>query len=120
MVERSNTDLGALKGYDLFYKTIVKVPVKIIHLVKIAHSLLQSMSNLSDFMISSLLMWFYIWLSKNFSKRRNRPFLSQASFSINLPKQLQCTAKFVSKTLKDLFFVSIVFIAPCITLSSKG
>ena len=33
-----------------------------------AHSFSQTVSNLFHFIILSLPMWFYIWLSKNFSK----------------------------------------------------
>ena len=36
--------------------------------VKIAHSFLQSVSNQFRVIILSLRMWFYEWLSKNFSK----------------------------------------------------
>ena len=64
----------------------LKGPVKLIQWVKIAHSFLQSVSNLH--------------------------------FITNLENQLQCAAEFVSKALKDLFFVLLVFITaenmPCI------
>ena len=46
-----------------------KGPVELIQRVKIAHSFLQSVTNLFHFVILSLPMSFYIWLSKNFSKR---------------------------------------------------
>ena len=46
----------------------VKGPVKLMQLVKIAHSFLQSVSNLFHFIILSLPVKFYTWLSKNFSK----------------------------------------------------
>ena len=39
-----------------------------------------------------------------------RLFLSLELVLTNLENQLQCSAEFVSKALKDLFFVSIVFI----------
>ena len=45
-----------------------KEPVKLIHRVKIAHSFLHSVSNLFHFIILSLPIYFYIWLSKKFSK----------------------------------------------------
>ena len=45
-----------------------KGSVKLMQRVKIAHSFLQSVSNLSLFIISSLPMEFYIWLSKKFLK----------------------------------------------------
>ena len=45
-----------------------KGPVKLIQQIKIAHSFPQFVSNLFHFMILSLPMYFYIWLSKNFSK----------------------------------------------------
>ena len=47
---------------------INKGPVKLMQRMKIAHSFLQSESNLFHFIILTLPMWFYIWLSKNFSK----------------------------------------------------
>ena len=48
--------------------TISKGPVKLIKRVKIAHSFLQSVPNQFRVIILSLLMYFYKWLSKNFSK----------------------------------------------------
>ena len=45
------------------------------------------------------------------------------SFLTNLDNQLQCTAEFVPKALKQLFFVLIVFITPenmsCIHIKQK-
>ena len=43
-------------------------PVKLIKRVKIAHSFLQSVSDQFHVIILSLPMYFYKWLSKNFSK----------------------------------------------------
>ena len=43
-------------------------PVELMQQVKMAHSLLQSVSNLFYFIILSLPMQFHMWLSKNFSK----------------------------------------------------
>ena len=56
-----------------------KGPVKLMQQVKMAHSFLQSVSNLFHFINLSLVMWLFIWLSKNFSrptskKWKNRPF----------------------------------------------
>ena len=45
-----------------------KGPVKLIKRVKIAHSFLQSVSNQFHFIILSLPMQVYKWLSKNFLK----------------------------------------------------
>ena len=45
-----------------------KGPVKLIKRVKIAHSLLQFASNQFYVIILSLPMWFFKWLSMNFSK----------------------------------------------------
>ena len=42
--------------------------VKLIQRLKIAHSFLQSASNLFYFIILNLSMQFYIWLSKNISR----------------------------------------------------
>ena len=39
-------------------------------------------------------------------------FKSLESFLTNLENQLQCISEFVPKALKQLFFVSIVFITP--------
>ena len=61
-----------------FIMYIRKRPVKLIQRVKIAHSFLQPVSNLFHFIVLSLPMWFYTWLSKNFPKAllkwKNRPF----------------------------------------------
>ena len=55
-------------GEDFFYSDL-EGPVKLIQQVKIvAHSFFKSVSNLFHFIILSLPMYFYIWLSKNFSK----------------------------------------------------
>ena len=43
-------------------------------------------------------------------KWRNKSFYPRESFLTELENQLQCTAEFVSKALKDLFFVLTVFI----------
>ena len=45
----------------------VKGPVRLMQGVKIADSFLQSVPNLFRFIILSLPIWFYIWLSNNFS-----------------------------------------------------
>ena len=45
-----------------------KGPVKLIQRVKIAHSFLQSVSNLFHFIILSFATYFCTWLSKNFSR----------------------------------------------------
>ena len=49
-----------------------KGPVKLIKRVKIAHSFLQSVSNQFHVIILSLPMYFYNWLSKNFSKSTSK------------------------------------------------
>ena len=49
-----------------------KGPVKLFHRVKIAHSFLQSVSNLFHFIIFILPMYFYTWPSENFSKATSR------------------------------------------------
>ena len=49
-----------------------KGPVKLIKRVTIAHSFLQSVSNLFNFIILSLPMQFYIWLSKNILKAASK------------------------------------------------
>ena len=46
----------------------VKVPVKLIKSVKIAHSFLLSVPDQFHVIILNLPMQFYKWLSKNFSK----------------------------------------------------
>ena len=51
---------------------VSKGPVKLIQRVKIAHSFLRSVSNLFHFIILSLHMKFYTWLSKNFSKATSK------------------------------------------------
>ena len=53
-------------SFDERIKT--KGPLKLMQRVKIAHSFLQSVLNLFHFIILSLPIWFYISLSKNFSK----------------------------------------------------
>ena len=50
------------------HKFCLKGPVKLIKQVKIAHSALQSVSNQFRVIILSLPVYFYKWLSKNFSK----------------------------------------------------
>ena len=50
----------------------MKGPVKLINWVKIAHSFLQSVSNQFPVIILSLSMYFYKWLSKNFSKTTSK------------------------------------------------
>ena len=71
---------------------MMKGPVKLIYRVKIAHSFLQFVSNQFHFIILILSMWFYKWLSKNFSKptskngeigRFSRPLLIE-SFELTL------------------------------------
>ena len=59
------TDLVRRK---VFWWFIHKGPVKLIKQVKIAHSILQSVSNQFHFIILILPMQFHKWLSKNFSK----------------------------------------------------
>ena len=54
-------------------------------------------------------MQFYTWLSNNFSKPTSKnggkgPSLSLESFLANPENHLQCTAEFLSKAYKDLFF----------------
>ena len=61
--------------------------VNLIYRMKVAYSFLQFVSNQFHFIILSLSMWFYKWLSKNFSKpaskngeigRFNRPLLMES------------------------------------------
>ena len=49
-------------------------------------------------------------MPKNFSGNTYKNGEIGESFLTNRENQLQCTAEFVPKVLKDLFFVSIVFI----------
>ena len=51
-------------------------------------------------------MWFYKWLSKNFSKptsKNGEVILIFRAIFINLENQLNCTAEFIPKALKQLF-----------------
>ena len=73
-----------------------KRPVKLMQRVKIDHSFLQSVSNLFHFIVLSLPMQFYIWLSKNFSEPTSK---NGEIDRFNLENQLHCTAEFVSKAL---------------------
>ena len=53
---------------EIFFFIVNKGSVKLIQRVKIGHSFLQPISNLFHYIILGLPLWFYIWLSKNFSK----------------------------------------------------
>ena len=59
--------------FEAYFKEYCyKGPVKLIKRVKIAHSFLQAVSNQFHVIILNLPMWFYKWLSKNFSKHTSK------------------------------------------------
>ena len=99
------TDLNFLAKCDLPCRIVItvfkflltvseqksKVPVKLIQRVKIAHSFLQSMSNLFQFIILSLTMYFYIWLSKNFLKSTSKN--REIGLSLIIPSNMKSTLR---------------------------
>ena len=94
-----------------------KGPEKLIQQLKIVHSFLHAFLNLFNFVISSLSLYFCIWLLKEFSEPafkmwRSRSVWYRESFSTFLENRLQCTAEFVRsypKLLKIFFCFNCVY-----------
>ena len=93
--------------FDKVYLKLNKGPVKSIQWVKIVHSFLQSVSKsvpLYHFNLAFVVLHMIVKnLQKPTSKNGEIGRFNLESFLTSLENQLQCTAEFVSKALKDLF-----------------